>query len=265
MDWIKVKTNHILREYNDLRDSEFVAWIKIMALTADLEHEPTYQQMLREVHHKTLTSLQDKLKKHSTTLQDINKKVLRDVQEVLIKKDYWKQKKQRQRAFVQNVPGDVPPDVQGDVQEMSNDRLDKIRVDKNKEKKRKEKIAFSLPEWIDSKTWDAFIEMRKSLHAPLTDHSKNLIVKELEKLKAHGHAPNDVLNQSIVRSWRGVFPIRQEGSNGRGKGFSNDGPRVQPGEYVPERPPEVSAEGKARVDNLIAGLAARWQGADPPD
>ena len=248
MDWIKVKTRHVLFEYTDLSDSEFRAWIKLMAMVSSLEHEPTREQMLTQCHHKTLDSLQGKLKKHSTTLQEVFIKVLKDVQRVVKTKEINKERQQRFR--------DNRIEVTRDVTVMSQRREDKIREDKNKEKKRKEKIAFVLPEWIDSKTWDAFIEMRKSLHAPLTDHSKNLIAKELEKLKAQGHAPNDVLNQSIVRSWRGVFPIRQEGQDAatRANPYRRDFGR---------QPAELPGDVQTAIDALNRRRASKDQG--PPD
>ncbi len=107
MDWIKVLNRHVLLEYNDLRDSEFTAWIKIMALTAQLEHEPTYDQILKYVHHKTLTSLQDKLKKHSTSLQDVLKKVSIDVQYVVKRREALKRNTQRYRDKQEIVIDDV--------------------------------------------------------------------------------------------------------------------------------------------------------------
>ena len=64
MDWFKVKLKHIYEYEHDLSDTEFVAWIKIMSLTAILEKEPTQAQMLRKVHYKTLKSLQRKLNEH---------------------------------------------------------------------------------------------------------------------------------------------------------------------------------------------------------
>jgi hypothetical protein len=57
----------------------------------------------------------------------------------------------------------------------------------------------------------------------------------------------------------------QEDLHGKiGKGNANDGPRVQPAEYIPERPPEVSAEARERVRSLTAGLAAKWKTPDSP-
>ena len=56
-----------------------------------------------------------------------------------------------------------------------------------------------------------FAEMRKKMRKPLTDRALALTISELEKL-----APGDdekkiaILNQSIVRGWQGVFPLKDE-------------------------------------------------------
>lgn len=123
MDWIKVKTNHILYEYNDLRDSEFVAWIKIMALTAQLEHEPTREQILKIVNYKTLDSLQRKLNDHSIDLQYILNKVLIDVQCVLNVREQSKNRMKEYRAHKVGVTHNVSVTLRK--------REDKIREEKN--------------------------------------------------------------------------------------------------------------------------------------
>jgi hypothetical protein len=123
MDWIKVKTNHILYEYNDLRDTEFVAWIKIMALTAVLEHEPTREQMLQYVNYQTLDSLSRKLHDHSTDLPSILHKVLMDVSWVSHRREALKKNSQRYRENKASVIDDVIM--------TSSLREDKIREDKN--------------------------------------------------------------------------------------------------------------------------------------
>lgn len=60
--------------------------------------------------------------------------------------------------------------------------------------------------------WLAFVEMRKKIRKPLTDHGGELIRRELAKLQAQGHDPIEVLEQSIRNDWQDVFPVR--GSNG---------------------------------------------------
>jgi hypothetical protein len=111
MDWIKVLNKHILFEYNDLRDSEFVAWIKIMALTAELEHEPTRQQILKYVNYQTLDSLSSKLQKHSIDLPSILHKVLIDASYVRHRRDVWKNNKKQYREDMKNVLMDVSMSV----------------------------------------------------------------------------------------------------------------------------------------------------------
>jgi len=76
----------------------------------------------------------------------------------------------------------------------------------------------NLPEFIDKDTWDSFLEMRGKKRAVPTEKAKELLVKELLKLKGEGDDPNEVLNQSIMRNYTGVFPLKggKDGANRRG-------------------------------------------------
>lgn len=62
-----------------------------------------------------------------------------------------------------------------------------------------------LPVWLDSPTWQDFVEFRKKIKAPLTDKAAKLAINELEKLRAQGHDPVAVVNQSILNNWKGLF------------------------------------------------------------
>ncbi len=67
-----------------------------------------------------------------------------------------------------------------------------------------------LPNWIDPEVWKAFEEMRKKTRKPLTDYARKLAFKRLEHIyKEHGHHPDDVLEQSILNAWQGLWPISQ--------------------------------------------------------
>ena len=65
-------------------------------------------------------------------------------------------------------------------------------------------------QWIDPESWQAFIEMRRKIKAPLTSYAEKLVVRELVKLKSAGHDPQACLDQSIMLGWRDVFPVRQK-------------------------------------------------------
>ena len=121
MKWTKIKTVHALYEYGDLTAYEFRAWIKIMCLTAVLEKEPTEAQILSVVRKNTLISLQNKLKTHSISIQNIVEKILEDV-------DSNQDKRQKSRATSKtyrdkNKKSDTSRDSQMTP-------LDKIRLDK---------------------------------------------------------------------------------------------------------------------------------------
>jgi len=90
---------------------------------------------------------------------------------------------------------------------------------KNEKKKDREGISGGngIPEWIPKETWEAFKEFRIRKKAPLTELAIKKTISELEKLKAEGHEPREVLEQSVYRGWTGVFPIK--GNNEKIPGF----------------------------------------------
>ena len=55
--------------------------------------------------------------------------------------------------------------------------------------------------------------MRVKIRKPMTEAAKGLIVGKLEGFKNMGHPANEVLKQSIEKSWTGVFPLK-DGANG---------------------------------------------------
>ncbi len=55
-----------------------------------------------------------------------------------------------------------------------------------------------------------FEAMRNTIKAPLTAKGKTLILSKLRKLSNNTAEQIEIVNQSIVRSWRGVFPLEEE-------------------------------------------------------
>lgn len=75
----------------------------------------------------------------------------------------------------------------------------------------------SLPEWLPRDCWVAFVEMRKKIKSPLTDHAKDLAIRKLDEFRKQGHSPRDILENSIIGNYQGLFIPRQNG-NGGGNG-----------------------------------------------
>lgn len=73
--------------------------------------------------------------------------------------------------------------------------------------------GFEPPDWIDRKSWDGFVDMRRKKRAPNTARALDLIVAKLQRLRDEGENPRDVLDQSTMRGWTGVFAIRSEGKH----------------------------------------------------
>lgn len=59
-------------------------------------------------------------------------------------------------------------------------------------------------------TLEAFVEFRKKAKSPLTDHGIKLLLKNLDKLSEVDSEKIEILNRSIVNSWKGVFALKNK-------------------------------------------------------
>lgn len=93
------------------------------------------------------------------------------------------------------------------------------KKDKERKKDKKEKKKpiedFAPPEWINPEVWEAFLQMRIAKKAPPTNYALNLIIKDLEKFKASGHNPDDVIRLSIKNNWTAVYEPKPQRNNGQ--------------------------------------------------
>lgn len=66
-----------------------------------------------------------------------------------------------------------------------------------------------LPDWMPAEQWADFVAMRrqKGKRAPFTVAAAKGIVSDLGKLRERGQDVADVLHQSVVNGWSGVFPV----------------------------------------------------------
>ena len=69
-----------------------------------------------------------------------------------------------------------------------------------------------LPAWIDAEAWAGFCEMRRKMpkSRPFTGRAAVLILKELQRIKDAGHCPNAALDQSTLRGWADVWPLKDK-------------------------------------------------------
>lgn len=90
-----------------------------------------------------------------------------------------------------------------------------------RKKKNKTPSEFSLPEWVPLDDWNFFVGMRKEIKKPMTEAAKSMAVKKLKELKDAGDDPGEVLRQSVINSWQGLFAVKGKKQNLRVVGGNN--------------------------------------------
>ena len=90
-------------------------------------------------------------------------------------------------------------------------------------KEAKASNAYAPPEWVPAEPWAEFVRMRKAMrNVPFTAAAAMGVVRELEKLRRDGHAPDEMLLLAVTNGWRTVYPPKQ-GLQVRGAGGGNTG------------------------------------------
>ena len=98
-------------------------------------------------------------------------------------------------------------------------RQDKTaRQDKTKKKIQKEKPLDVLisgysqnPDLLEALR--GFVEMRKEKKAPLTEHALSLLLKRLDGLGHSDAEKVEIVNQSVMNSWKGFFALKKGGGS----------------------------------------------------
>jgi phage replication O-like protein O len=100
--------------------------------------------------------------------------------------------------------------------------------------------------------WDAWLEIRKKIRAPNTHKALELTLKKLQKYPIE--TAKQMLEQSIERGWRGVFPVKRD---------HQAAPQTQDFTHseIPERP-KINAEGLQKVHELVQGAIKKIDGKD---
>lgn len=86
-------------------------------------------------------------------------------------------------------------------------------------------------DWIPIDAWVAFMQMRKKKGWATTEHCVDLLIQKLTRLKDAGEDPREVLEEAVMRGYRGLFGVRGR-SNGNDRGSKNNGVRATQGKYA---------------------------------
>jgi len=85
--------------------------------------------------------------------------------------------------------------------------------------------AIELPDWLDRALWARWVKHRRTIRKSLSDEGARLSVEKLERYRAQGYAPQDVIEHAIASGHQGLFPPpdrrRQPGSALSHAGFDS--------------------------------------------
>lgn len=59
----------------------------------------------------------------------------------------------------------------------------------------------------------AFVEYRKKIKKPMTEHAVKLMINKLNSMTSSIEEQIEILNQSIVNGWQGIFPLKEKTQN----------------------------------------------------
>ena len=102
----------------------------------------------------------------------------------------------------------LPSNVTDNVTVTEGNAIDKEREEK-KEKKKKEIKVFSDDSELNQAIL-AFMEFRKSIKKPMTDHAVELLINKLNGMTTYIPEQVEIINQSIMNGWQGVFPLKND-------------------------------------------------------
>ena len=90
----------------------------------------------------------------------------------------------------------------------------KTETETKKEKQKEKPCAFSLDSYTQNaellEALEGFVEMRKKAKAPLTERAIALLLKKLDGLGHSDAEKVEIVNQSVMNNWKGLFPLKQE-------------------------------------------------------
>lgn len=105
---------------------------------------------------------------------------------------------------------------------------DEPKPKKSKAEKEREAIVLKVCEMLGKHDYDmfsdgaadlqnalvSFVEFRKGIKKPMTDKAIDLLIGKLKGMTPFIYTQIDILNQSIMNGWQGIFPLKIEAQTG---------------------------------------------------
>lgn len=148
MDWIKVKTKHVF--HDGFNKTTLWAWVRLMALVAEIESMPTERQILAIITKHELELLSNHFKSESKLLSNVLEKVLEDVERLKSERKRLKQYRAQVSEKDENRTSTVQRTERDKIRE-EEIRGEKSNINTSGDKPQKEKSehVLFLENWSD--------------------------------------------------------------------------------------------------------------------
>lgn len=125
-------------------------------------------------------------------------------------RNYMKEYRAKQKALTSgdNSKPSCKPNSKPNVRQADKEE-DKKESKKESKKKKEEHKTYSDDADLNQAIL-AFMEFRKSIKKPMTDHAVGLLINKLNGMTSYIPEQIEIINQSIVNGWQGVFPLKNE-------------------------------------------------------
>ena len=126
----------------------------------------------------------------------------------------------KQNQSIARSPSDPEPEPYSSDTDVSSPELlpisneissssERTQSEKPKTRRKPAPEDFDPPEWIPRELWETHMDVRKSKAAVNTARAKKLLVNQLERLRAKGHDPTVIIENSIRNSWKDYFEPKE--------------------------------------------------------
>ena len=108
--------------------------------------------------------------------------------------------------------------------------INNIKKEKGKKKTKKEPTQTEIDEVINAYTSNEelkatlieFVKFRKSIKRVITTYALELLIKKLDRFANDDNTKIEILNESIMNGWNGIFPLKDNSTPKNKGGFNNE-------------------------------------------
>lgn len=125
-------------------------------------------------------------------------------------REYMREYRQKQRSLSCKTNSKT----NSKVNSKTNSKVNVSALDKNrKEKNREEKTTIYAGNPKLDKAINNYVAHRESINKPLTPSSLDILLDNLNKLSSDINEQIEILNQSVVKGWVDIYPLKKKQTN----------------------------------------------------